>query len=104
MYSGLSSVLVGSIPSAALFFGAYEYLKQNDSGSRTAQHMIAATLGEIFACFIRVPTEVVKQRMQTRLYFRLDDAVKSIYTASGVRGFYQGFNMTVFREVKLSIK
>jgi solute carrier family 25 S-adenosylmethionine transporter 26 len=99
LYSGLSSVLVGSIPSAALFFGTYEYVKKIDFGSRTAQHMIAATLGEIVACLIRVPTEVVKQRMQARLYGRLDDAVRSIYRNSGVRGFYQGFYMTVFREV-----
>lgn len=61
--------------------------------------MIAATLGEIAACLIRVPTEVVKQRMQASVYYRLDDAVKNIYKSSGVLGFYQGFFMTVFREV-----
>lgn len=27
-------------------------------------HMIAASLGEVAACTVRVPTEVVKQRMQ----------------------------------------
>lgn len=61
--------------------------------------MIAATLGEIVACLIRVPTEVVKQRMQASVYSGLNDAVKSIYRNSGFLGFYQGFNMTVFREV-----
>ena len=27
-------------------------------------HMIAASIGETLACLVRVPTEVVKQRMQ----------------------------------------
>ena len=100
LYSGISSVLVGSVPSAALFFGTYEYTnKINHSSSRILQHMISASLGEIMACLIRVPTEVVKQRMQTSVYSSFRGAVGSIYRNSGIMGFYQGFYMTIFREV-----
>mmetsp|Transcript_23252 Transcript_23252/g.32730 ORF Transcript_23252/g.32730 Transcript_23252/m.32730 type:complete len:337 (+) Transcript_23252:187-1197(+) len=74
IYNGLAPAALGSAPSAALFFGVYEYLKpriitiQNGSSilphDPSLSHMMAASAGETVACLIRVPTEVLKQNMQ----------------------------------------
>ena len=50
---------------------------------------------------IRVPTEVVKQRMQTKQYHSTLFALKSIFQQEGIRGFYRGYLSTVFREVSI---
>lgn len=79
IYAGLPSVLFGSAPSAASFFIVYDGVKRTllpsspDSApaSRTHvffTHSIASSLGEIAACAVRVPTEVIKQRAQAGLF------------------------------------
>lgn len=79
IYAGLPSVLFGSAPSAASFFIVYDGVKRSllppsgssDTPSRSHvifTHSIASSLGEISACAVRVPTEVVKQRAQAGLF------------------------------------
>merc|ERR1712013_704627 len=65
-------------------------------------HMLAASVAETMACLIRVPTEVVKQRMQTGGYDKLGVAVRDIRCKFGVRGFYAGYATTVAREIPFS--
>ncbi|CAG8434350.1 1361_t:CDS:2 [Diversispora eburnea] len=97
IYSGLASVIVGSAPGASTFFISYEYLKE--------------ALGNIFpdkkylplihmaACITRTPTEVIKSRMQTKLYSSTSLAIKTIYKQEGFFGFYRGFLSTILREI-----
>lgn len=115
IYKGLSAAAAGSAPGAALFFTSYETAKpiihekinsmRNDStkysnvNSNPVAHMIAAGVGETCACLIRVPTEVVKQRMQTGQYTHFTQAITRISNGSGIRGFYVGYFTTVFREI-----
>ncbi|KAJ1978314.1 S-adenosylmethionine transporter [Dimargaris xerosporica] len=104
IYSGLLSAVVGSAPSAAAFFVAYEYLKKSSGASLDPRyepiaHMLAASGGEISACVVRVPTEVIKQRMQTKQYATTFRAVRSIVTSDGLLGFYRGYFSTVVREI-----
>lgn len=63
--------------------------------------MAAASIGEVVACFIRVPVEVVKQRTQARgktSWYNLLQTVKS----EGFRGLYRGYGTTVAREIPFS--
>ncbi|XP_047388050.1 S-adenosylmethionine mitochondrial carrier protein isoform X3 [Sciurus carolinensis] len=69
IYAGVPSAAIGSFPNAAAFFLTYEYVKwflYTDSSSylMPMKHMLAASAGEVVACLIRVPSEVVKQRAQ----------------------------------------
>uniref|UniRef100_A0A3B3QKF9 Mitochondrial S-adenosylmethionine carrier protein n=1 Tax=Paramormyrops kingsleyae TaxID=1676925 RepID=A0A3B3QKF9_9TELE len=69
IYAGVPSAAVGSFPNASAFFVTYEATKSllgacGPPHAAAATHMLAASLGEIVACLIRVPTEVVKQRAQ----------------------------------------
>jgi solute carrier family 25 (mitochondrial S-adenosylmethionine transporter), member 26 len=54
------------------------------------------------ACLVRVPTEIVKTRSQTSAYGPLTSSLHSarmVLRADGLKGFYRGFGITVFREV-----
>ena len=64
IYAGVGAAALGSAPNAALFFAAYETSKGVLRRDSPFNHMIAASIGEISACLIRVPVEIVKQRRQ----------------------------------------
>uniref|UniRef100_A0A2C9JP40 S-adenosylmethionine mitochondrial carrier protein n=1 Tax=Biomphalaria glabrata TaxID=6526 RepID=A0A2C9JP40_BIOGL len=109
VYSGLLSAALGSAPGASLFFVAYETSKSiygslvQHEGLQSIGHMMAATLGEVTACLVRVPVEVVKQRTQV---FSTSSSLESFrYTlrSEGLRGFYRGYASTVMREVPFSV-
>lgn len=128
IYAGVGSAIVGSAPGAALFFVTYERTKSFLSSRRALQqtfngssvieskwsapleHMLAASLGEIAACSVRVPTEVVKQRAQARQYPSSLSALSSILSqrsSIGVTGvwreLYRGWSITIFREVPFTV-
>ncbi|KAF0430339.1 mitochondrial carrier [Gigaspora margarita] len=108
IYSGLPSVIIGSAPGASAFFVTYEYFKKTlgdlipDPKYSSLVHMTAASSGEVVACLIRTPTEVIKSRMQVKQYSSVPKAVKMIFQQEGFFGFYQGFTSLVFREVPFS--
>ncbi|GAA5960512.1 hypothetical protein JCM21900_000124 [Sporobolomyces salmonicolor] len=110
VYRGLGSAVVGSAPGAAAFFTSYEVLKGTvlprlmpslaSDELAPLLHMLSASGGEVTACLIRVPTEVVKQRSQTSAKgTRSWDVAKSVWAAHGLKGFYRGFGSTVAREI-----
>ncbi|KAG0020564.1 hypothetical protein BGZ80_003988 [Entomortierella chlamydospora] len=105
VYSGLTSAVIGSAPGASMFFVTYEGLKtaltavMPDAQYAPAVHMMAASGGEIAACFVRVPTEVIKQRMQTKQYGSTTGALRAVIQNEGVLGFYRGYFSTVAREI-----
>ncbi|KAG0142582.1 hypothetical protein CROQUDRAFT_67087 [Cronartium quercuum f. sp. fusiforme G11] len=108
VYRGLGSVAVGSAPGAALFFTTYEQVKNVwlptllPNLSDPTVHVISASLGEIAACLVRVPTEVIKQRQQTSAYGTATtsfQALKRVLKQGGTKALYQGFLITISREV-----
>jgi solute carrier family 25 S-adenosylmethionine transporter 26 len=126
IYRGVGSAVVGSAPGAAFFFVTYESTKsllsrhpvfpwlrspESEGGVGPATHMLAASLGEIAACAVRVPTEVVKQRAQAgQQGGKSAAALKAILdlrrTAGLVgvwRELYRGWGITVFREVPFTV-
>lgn len=140
IYRGVGSAVVGSAPGAAFFFCTYEgvkdmlarrrreresnirILQQTGSTSTTGsslpagwstealEHMTAASLGEVAACAVRVPTEVVKQRAQAGVHSSSLLALTSILSQraeiglSGVwRELYRGWGITVMREVPFTV-
>ncbi|GAB1313384.1 S-adenosylmethionine transporter [Madurella fahalii] len=121
IYRGVGSAVVGSAPGAAFFFCTYEATKgflggagrpaSSDWTSHAATHMVAASLGEIAACAVRVPTEVVKQRAQAGQHG--GSSLSSLLhilrqrPAVGVAGvwreLYRGWGITVMREVPFTV-
>ncbi|KAK7078512.1 hypothetical protein SK128_001116, partial [Halocaridina rubra] len=108
IYSGLGPAALASAPTAAVFFCTYEGVKQV-LGARVTEayqpvvHMIAASAGEVTACIIRVPMEVVKQRRQAQLYQSSIQVVRDTLKYEGIRGLYRGYFSTVTREIPFSL-
>lgn len=72
--------------------------------------MLAASVGEVAACAVRVPTEVVKQRAQALQVTSSMAAVRDIWRkrATGgligvLREMYRGWAITVVREVPFTV-
>jgi solute carrier family 25 S-adenosylmethionine transporter 26 len=117
------------MPSAASFFLVYDGVKRSllNSESRhlstssegppsrlyeSSVHMLASSLGEIAACAIRVPTEVVKQRAQAGYFsgsslLALQDILAFRHQRNGyrtvVRELYRGGGITILREIPFTI-
>lgn len=98
----------GSAPSAALFFTSYEYTKQVISPytvqhHQSISHCIAASVGEIVACLVRVPTDNIKQKLQVGQYNNIKHTVNNIYNTHGLTGYYRGYLTTLMREIPFSL-
>lgn len=108
IYSGLLSVFAGSAPTAALFFCTYETIKNlapraGIEKTSPVVHMTAASFGEVAACLIRVPVEVVKQRAQAFPAMSSYSVLKNTLHSEGTRGMYRGFLSTVVREIPFAL-
>ncbi|OJD38768.1 mitochondrial carrier [Diplodia corticola] len=73
-------------------------------------HMGAASLGEVAACAVRVPTEVVKQRAQASQHPSSAAALQHILRQRHAHGLahvwrelYRGWGITIMREVPFTV-
>ena len=107
-------MIAGSAPGAALFFVTYEQVKRGlghehkTGGAAAVTHMLAASMGEIAACSVRVPTEVVKQRAQASQFSSSWLALRHIFVSntSAVsiwKELYRGWGVTVMREIPFTM-
>lgn len=111
VYRGIGSAFLASAPGASLFFLTYEsskrQLKTHTGVPDGVVHMISASLGEIAACSIRVPAEVIKQRAQASQHASSLSALRAILantSGEGVfRGLYRGWSTTIMREIPFTI-
>ena len=70
--------------------------------------MASATIGEISACLVRVPVEVIKQRMQVSTgaeSSKISSAMilRKTIQSEGILGLFRGYSTTVLREVPFSL-
>lgn len=85
-------MLIGSGPSSALFFTSYNFVKRTvQFESQWKIHMIAAICGEISACLIRVPVEVIKQRAQIDRTLRLSTIARTTIHNEVKEFVWEGF-------------
>ncbi|XP_061917605.1 mitochondrial S-adenosylmethionine carrier protein isoform X2 [Entelurus aequoreus] len=111
IYAGVPSAALGSFPNAAAFFATYDCAKSllgscgvlAEPSVAPVTHMLAASLGEMVACLIRVPTEVVKQRTQATPSSSTYHMLVVTLREEGVRGLYRGFRSTLLREIPFSL-
>ncbi|KAA3461952.1 S-adenosylmethionine carrier 1, chloroplastic/mitochondrial-like [Gossypium australe] len=89
---------------SALFVGVYEPTKQKllklfPENLSAVAHLTAGAIGGIAASLIRVPTEVVKQRMQTGQFTSASNAVHVIASKEGFKGLYAGYGSFLLRDL-----
>lgn len=67
MYLGLTGAILGTIPTAILYFTAYEWCKTRLEARKAPSavtHLASASAGAVLSSFVRVPTDTVKHRVQ----------------------------------------
>ncbi|XP_054801402.1 S-adenosylmethionine carrier 1, chloroplastic/mitochondrial-like isoform X2 [Prosopis cineraria] len=104
LYSGLAGNLAGVLPASAIFVGVYEptKLKLLDSlpeNLSAVAHFAAGAIGGLASSLVRVPTEVVKQRMQTGQFTSASAAVRLIVAKEGFKGLYAGYGSFLLRDL-----
>ena len=104
IYKGFLPALAASAPSAAAFFGSYDYSKRILEPYFTGTyaplaHMLSAAVGDVAGSTVRVPFEVVKQRVQSGLHATPSSAVRAILAKEGVGGLFTGYASLVVREL-----
>jgi solute carrier family 25 S-adenosylmethionine transporter 26 len=103
LYRGLSSVALGSAPTAAIFFLIYSNLKEVIKVEPTIlADAICACSAEFISSTIGVPIEVIKQRSQTGNGIPFLRMGKKIYKRDGFSGLYRGFGPMLAREMPFS--
>ncbi|KAK3840028.1 MAG: mitochondrial carrier domain-containing protein [Linnemannia elongata] len=117
LYSGLAPAMTGSLPGTTLYFGTYEYTKRTLTAAGcpdTLAHLAGGSIGDFFASFIYVPSEVLKTRMQLQgrynnpsfisgyNYKNTWHALQMIVKYDGVAALYQGYRATLMRDVPFS--
>ena len=67
VYRGLSGAVLGTIPTAVLYFTTYEWCKAQLEARKAPSavtHLASASAGAVMSAFIRVPTDTIKHRVQ----------------------------------------
>lgn len=96
--------LAGVLPASAIFVGVYEPTKQKllksfPENLSALAHLTAGAVGGAASSIVRVPTEVVKQRMQTGQFASAPDAVRLIVAKEGFKGLYAGYGSFLLRDL-----
>ncbi|KAK9902064.1 hypothetical protein WJX75_003057 [Coccomyxa subellipsoidea] len=102
IYLGISGAILGTIPTAFLYFSTYEWCKEKLTAQGQPQaltHLASASAGAIVSAFIRVPTDTLKHRVQAYLLPDIWRGARSIVAAEGVAGLYHGLLPTLLRDV-----
>jgi solute carrier family 25 S-adenosylmethionine transporter 26 len=108
LYAGVWGNLAGVLPSSALFMAVYEPVKQAVYARRDLTRdeaefwgpVVAGMAAGLAASLTRVPTEVVKQRLQTGEFRGALGAVRHIVAREGVRrGLYAGYGAFLLRDL-----
>ncbi|KAJ3223941.1 hypothetical protein HK099_000481 [Clydaea vesicula] len=86
LYNGLQATVLGSAPSAAMFFLTYDQSKKLifNNNETPLSHVVSSSLAEFNAC----------------VYKNLKDAVIDV---KNKKEFYRGFYMTLFRDIPFSV-
>jgi solute carrier family 25 (mitochondrial S-adenosylmethionine transporter), member 26 len=104
LYRGLGNNLLGVVPASAIFFAVYEPLKysllREGDLPKSGAHLLAASSGGLAASLIRVPTEVIKTRMQAGHFIDARSAAWCIVTKEGfLSGLFAGFGSFLLRDL-----
>nr|CAD7586952.1 unnamed protein product [Timema genevievae] len=109
LYKGVSILIYGSIPKAAVRFGCFNTIKSlvaDDRGQLTSRASVMCGLiaGVCEAVLIVTPMEVIKvmfindNRLAQPRYKSFSHGVKTIAREFGIRSFYKGLTATVIKE------
>lgn len=107
LYKGIGSVIVCTVPSAAVFFFSYESFKSSLRQNGVTDwkgHLGASALAEMISCAVLTPAEMVKQRAQTESSKKMSNIVRDLLptTTERMRVLGRGYAGLVARNVPVT--
>jgi len=107
-WKGVVPIALGSAPSAAVFFSTYEtckgiFKRANGGKDEWYFHSLSSSIGEFFACSVRVPAVMLANNLQVGKYATLGEAAGAIHKAGGIPAFWSGFGTMVIRDIPFAI-
>eukprot|EP01025_Chloroclados_australasicus_P046462 TRINITY_DN5125_c0_g3_i1.p1 TRINITY_DN5125_c0_g3~~TRINITY_DN5125_c0_g3_i1.p1 ORF type:complete len:657 (+),score=78.61 TRINITY_DN5125_c0_g3_i1:122-2092(+) len=104
LYRGVIPATVGAGASHGLRTCAYEgsqvLLKVIfGPGAELQIQGLSSAVGTLLGTCLRIPCEVLKQRLQVGLHTNVSEAVNTAVTTDGVRGLFKGTTATLSREI-----
>ena len=91
-----------AFPAGAMQFASYEFCKAKAKAVGVTgglAEILCGASGALAASVVRVPQEVLKQRVQADIYPNAAVGLKTILSESGVGGLYKGYFATISRDV-----
>ena len=99
-YRGWTATLFREVPGYGIYFSTYEYLKKQTKEIKPYHSFVYGGLSGLAAWLFIYPSDPPKTLMQNE-NIGLFQAIGKIYNANGIRGFYKGFGIGLFRSIPL---
>lgn len=105
LYRGIGAMGLGAGPAHAVYFAAYESLKEFLGGNRPGyhpfEHALAGAGATIASDAVFTPMDVVKQRLQLRHspYRGVLDCIHKTMKNEGIGAFYKSYRTTVVMNI-----
>lgn len=102
---GVIPQIVLAVPAGAIQFLSYEFCKERlqlllpNVKFQAMRDLLAGAGGALAASVIRVPQEVLKQRIQADIYPNIFVALPTVLREEGIGGLYKGYFATISRDV-----
>lgn len=101
LWKGIASVILGAGPAHALYFGAYEFVKDQTGGNRDGLQLVSTSVAGASATIVSDafmnPFDVIKQRMQLQgnNYTSVLNCARELYKNEGLRTFFVSYPTTL---------
>lgn len=104
MYQGSIPAVLGQFTSHGIRTGVLEASKlllknMAPNISDIQVQSLSSFTSTVIGTAVRIPCEVLKQRLQAGLYHNVGEAIVATYQQDGLRGFFRGTGVTLCREV-----
>lgn len=110
LFSGFGVAVIGSVPSMAVYFGVYQFLKKqlvNLWGPKwhILAYAVSAALSNFIAAWFRVPAEILKVRLQANVYSSVLEGILDIHKRGGIGQFIetQSVMLQIIRDVPYAV-
>eukprot|EP00927_Polykrikos_kofoidii_P033457 TRINITY_DN28287_c0_g1_i1.p1 TRINITY_DN28287_c0_g1~~TRINITY_DN28287_c0_g1_i1.p1 ORF type:complete len:367 (-),score=36.16 TRINITY_DN28287_c0_g1_i1:130-1230(-) len=106
-FRGMGTSIIWAAPQGAIRLGSYEsckaVLSDGPLGTGIASVSVSAVVGDLASSFVKVPRELITQKMQTGQYSSGVSAVQSILRREGPSGLLRGYMSTCLRDTPFMV-
>jgi len=102
LYRAFAGAVVGAVPAALLYFWTYDEVHRRAERAELSAplaHIAAACAGAAASAVARVPSDILKHRVQAFQHPDVAAAARAVLRRSGLSGFYAGAGPTLLRDM-----